>query len=471
MTTSPNPAERATASPHPERVAESLHPDCPDLSRLGPTPADALLRAKAARAEHDDERRTSIWSRGFTRRRLIAGAGMVGVAGIGSQLVTTRVSFAAPDPETQAATNTLVVIFLRGGQDGLSILVPGADEHLTGARPNIRVPAGALVPLTRGFGMHPALEPLRGYWNAGTFSMVPALSTPDLSRSHFQAQDCLERGGRSSTSITSGWLDRTLTELGAGTTFRAISESTTLPRALVGPSNAIAMTGIDSFKLSVGAATRARTTEALERLYTGFTHPLRTQALTTLHALDAAARIQSTPYTPGEGYPNNSFSKSLQDIARLIKSNAGLRVACVDLGGWDMHTGLGTIDTGDMQRLLKPLGQALAAFAKDLGSALGRTTVLTMTEFGRRLKENASGGLDHGHGSVAMLMGGGLKPKSIAGAWPGLAPDVLVSGDVPGSNDFRDLLGEVLVKRFGLTTANLGRIFPDHSYRALGAFA
>lgn len=455
-------------------VSASLHPDCPDLSKVGPNPAEALLRARAARVSHDAEQRNALWSKGFTRRRLIAGAGMVGVAGMASQWVTSRVSFAAPsteNPDADATNNTLVVIFLRGGQDGLSILVPGSDPNLATARPNIRVPESSLIPLARGFGLHPALQPLQPLWNAGTFTAVPALSTPDLSRSHFQAQDCLERGGLASTTVTSGWLNRVLVELGTGTTFRAISESTTLPRSLAGPQDTIALTGIDSFKLNVSDTLHDKTTQALETLYTGFTHPITQQAATTLNALETAAVIQSNPYTPGTGYPANGFSTALKDIARMIKANVGVRVACVDLGGWDMHTNLGTIDSGDMKRLLIPLGQALAAFANDLGTALDRTTVVTMTEFGRRVRENANAGTDHGHGSVAMLLGAGLKLKTIAGTWHGLAPEVLVQGDVPGSNDFRNLLGEILIKRFGLTTTNLSRIFPQHTYQPIGALA
>ncbi|TDP94810.1 DUF1501 domain-containing protein [Labedaea rhizosphaerae] len=444
---------------------QGLHPDCPDLRRLGPNRAEATLRATAARMRHDEERRSELWSRGFTRRRALAGAGMVGVAAFGAQLVTTRVSFGDP----ASTGGTLVVVFLRGGMDGLSVLVPADDPHLKQARPNIAVPGGALIPLTRGFGLHPALEPMRKHWKNGTFSAVPALSTPDLSRSHFQAQDCLERGGASTSAAATGWLDRVLAQLGPGTTFRAVGEASTLPRALVGTGGELALRGIDTFKLAGWDGVHDRTVQALSTLYTGFDHPLAGQAKNTLQALATAEKLSHAQYQASVPYPDDDFAKSLADVARLIKSKVGLRVACVDLGGWDMHTNLGKVDAGDMTSMLTRLGKALDAFATDLGPALNDTTLVTMTEFGRRVEENGNTGLDHGHGAVALLLGGGLKAQNIAGDWAGLAPDVLDNGDVPGSNDYRDLLGELVTKRLGLGADGLRTIFPGHDYAALGA--
>ncbi|MCG8920642.1 DUF1501 domain-containing protein [Actinokineospora sp. PR83] len=434
-------------------MTDHLHPDCPDTARLGPNREESLLRARAARVEHDNGTRDRLWSGGFTRRRALAGAGMAGVAALGAQLVTTRVSFGAPGP------GTLVVVFLRGGMDGLSVLVPADDPVLRAARPKTAV-SGSL-PLARGFGLHPALEPLKKHWDAGRFTAVPALSTPDISRSHFQAQDVLERGG----AAGSGWLDRVLAEMGPGTTFRAVGEASTLPRSLVGTSGAVALRGIDGFRLAGWEGAHERTTAALATLYTGLDHPLAAQAATTLGALRTAGTIATTAYQSTAQYPDGAFGKSLADVARLIKSGTGLRVACVDLGGWDMHTDLAT----DMTRNLTELGRALDAFATDLGPALDTTTLLTMTEFGRRIAENGSAGTDHGHGSVALLLGGGLRPRTIAGAWDGLAENVQDHGDVPGSNDHRDLLGELVTRRLGLTEANLAKVFPGHDYRRLGA--
>lgn len=425
---------------------------------------EAALRARAEAVRDDQQRRAASWSSGFTRRRLLAGAGFAGVAAIGSQLVTTRVSFGDP----AQTTGTLVVVFLRGGMDGLSVVVPADDPHLLAARPNLAVRAASLLPLDRGFGLHPALAPLHKYWGSGQFAAVPALSTPDLSRSHFQAQDCLERGGSSTDGVAGGWLDRVLTELGPGTTFRAVAEGSTLPRSLVGSSGALALRGIESFKIGGWDGVHDKTVQALTTLYTGFDHPLAVQAATTLAALDTAEKVGAEEYKPAAEYPDHGFAKSLRNIAQLVKADVGLRVACVDLGGWDMHTDLGKVDSGDMQRMLTALGGSLAAFAADLGEKLGDVTVVTMTEFGRRIEENANGGTDHGHGAVALLLGGGIAGGTVHGNWQGLAPEVRDHGDVPGSNDYRNLLGELVTARLGLTGPALDRVFPGHRVQAIG---
>ena len=425
---------------------------------------EAALRTRAENVRTQQQDRAGAWSRGFTRRRLLAGAGFAGVAAIGSQLVTTRVSFGDPTQNS----GTLVVVFLRGGMDGLSVVVPADDPHLLAARPNIAVRAGSLLPLDRGFGLHPALAPLHKYWGTRQLTAVPALSTPDLSRSHFQAQDCLERGGSSTDAAAGGWLDRVLTELGPGTTFRAIAEGSTLPRSLVGGNGALALRGIESFKLGGWDGVHDKTVQALTTLYTGFDHPLATQAATTLAALDTAETIAATDYKPAVEYPDHGFATSLANIAQLVKSDVGLRVACVDLGGWDMHTGLGKVDGGDMLRMLTALGGSLAAFAADLGDKLDEVTVVTMTEFGRRIEENANSGCDHGHGSVALLLGGKLAGGTVHGNWQGLAPEVRDHGDVPGSNDYRNLLGELVTARLGLSAAALAKIFPGHTVEPIG---
>jgi len=200
-----------------------------NLERYGPNRAEAALRLRAEAVTAELAAQKDKWRFGFTRRRVLAGAGAVGVAALGSQLVTTRVAFGDP-----ATTNrALIAIFLRGGMDGLSVVVPAGDANYKAARPVIAVPDSVLIPAGRGFGLNPALAPLRPLWSAGQMAAVHAVASPDASRSHFQAQDCLERGA-ASTSVHSGWLDRTLAALGPGTTFRAVAEGSALPRSMVG---------------------------------------------------------------------------------------------------------------------------------------------------------------------------------------------------------------------------------------------
>jgi uncharacterized protein (DUF1501 family) len=430
-----------------------------ELLRHGPNLPEAAIRVRAESVTAALAAQRDRWREGFTRRRVIAGAGAVGVASLGTQLVTTQVAFGAPD----TTRNTLIVVFLRGGQDGLSMLVPAGDPNLLRARPNIAIPAATLLPAGRGFGLNPNLAPLQPFWTAGQMAAVPAVASPDVSRSHFQAQDCIERGA-ATTSVHTGWLNRVLALSGPGTTFRAIAEGTEMPRSLVGEQDKIVLDGIDQFRLNGGDA---KTMEALATLYTGLNHPLEGQAKVTLQAITAAQRI-STNRTGTVKYPGGGFADSLSDVALLIKAQVGLKVATINVGGWDMHTNIGKVDNGDMKNQLTALATGLAAFATDLGPLLDNVTLVTMTEFGRRVLENGNGGTDHGHGGVMLLLGGGLNGGQVHGVWPGLAPGALDQGDVARANDFRDVLGEAIATRLGI--GDIGAVFPDHGYKRLGAF-
>lgn len=452
-----------TPDPH-EDILSSLHPDCPDWRRLGPTADDAKVRAAAHAVRADLEQRESMWSKGFTRRRLLKGGLGVGVAAVGAQLVTTRVSYAAPGTPA-AEAGTLVVVFLRGGMDGLSVLVPGNDPFLQAARPGILVQDSALIPLGRGFGLHPALAPLQPLIAAGQLAAVPAVSTPDLSRSHFQAQDCLERGGVASSTVRTGWLDRVLTASGPGTTFRAIALGPRTPRS-VASSGAIAFEALTRLTLDGYDKVKPASLKAIGELYTGIDNPIAVQAQLSLSAIDTAAALGQQP--PSDvTYPGGGFASSLRDVASLIKSDQGVRVACIDLGGWDMHTGIGTVEDGDMKNALTGVAAALAAFTADLGTHLAKTTIVTMSEFGRRIEQNASGGTDHGHGNVALIMGGGVN-GGVRGVWQGLDPAVRDNGDVPGTNDYRAFLGEVVTKRLGISADGLATVFPGAPAPDLG---
>ena len=435
-----------------------MDPDDPRPEAALDREAERVTGALAAQRE--------AWRHGFTRRRLLAGLGGLGVAGLGSQLASTRVAFGATAQDGSPGT-TLVVIFLRGGVDGLSMVVPRGDAALAAARPRIAVPEGALLAGDDRFGLHPALAPLHPLWTSGQLAAVHAVASPDLSRSHFQAQDCLERGA-ATTSVASGWLDRLLTALGPGTTFRAVANGSSLPRSLLGSEEKLVLQGIERFDLAGGEWVRDRTVAALTALYTGLDHPVAGHAQVTLQALAAARELAQADYQPATEYPGGGFAEQLRDVARLIKARVGLRVAAIDLGGWDMHTWIGQVDNGGMQRHLADLAGALAAFTTDLGPDLDRVTVVTMSEFGRRVAENGNAGADHGHGGVMLLLGGGLRGGQVHGSWPGLAPDALDNGDLAGANDYRDVLVELLQRRLGI--GDPAPIFPDHRPTRLGVF-
>jgi uncharacterized protein (DUF1501 family) len=157
----------------------------------------------------------------------------------------------------------------------------------------------------------------------------------------------------------------------------------------------------------------------------------------------------------------------VNDAPALVRADVGLRYATMELGGWDMHENIGTVDGGRMLTQLTELSTALGAFATELGSDLDRVTVATISEFGRRVAQNGSGGLDHGHGTAMLLLGGGVRGGRVYGQWPGLAPSKLDSGDLAVTTDYRDVLGEILTERCG--AGSLSTVFPGLTPRPPGA--
>jgi uncharacterized protein (DUF1501 family) len=206
---------------------------------------------------------------------------------------------------------------------------------------------------------------------------------------------------------------------------------------------------------------------ALRQLQHGAPEVISAPARTTLAALNTAQSLSTAAYAPANGasYPKDDVGGSLSNVAQLIKAKVGLRVAAVDAGNWDMHVGLGSPTSGWMHDNLTGLGQALAAFATDLGTAMSNVVVVTLSEFGRRVMENDSGGLDHGHGNAVLVMGGGVRGGSVYGRWPGLADSDLVLGNLAGTTDYRTILAELLEARCGLRATH---VFPGLGNHRLG---
>jgi uncharacterized protein (DUF1501 family) len=169
----------------------------------------------------------------------------------------------------------------------------------------------------------------------------------------------------------------------------------------------------------------------------------------------------------GAVYPEDSdLGRALRDVVRLIRAKVGLQVACVDFGDWDMHEDVGAPDRGRLHDHLDELARCLAAFATDLGPLLDDLTLVTLSEFGRRVEENGSGGTDHGHGNAVLLLGGGVVGGTVHGRWPGLADADLVDGDLAGATDYRQLLAEVLTARCGV--GSVASVFPGLTPAPLG---
>ncbi len=408
---------------------------------------------------------------GVTRRTLITGAMAAGaLASLGGLpgLGTTSLAFA----DTPYAGDTVVVLSLRGGFDGLSAVVPAFDPGYAAARPGIGVPASVLTPLDGRFGLHPALAPLSPLWTSGQLAFVHAVGQAAPTRSHFAAMDELERAAPG-TSLRTGWLDRTLGLTGTGGPFAATQVGQTMASpGFLGPNPEMTLDSIDSFSLqaSWNAAEQARWLTAMTAMQADAPPLVAGPARTALSALTTADTLRATPYVPAGGaqYPAGELGPALRDVARLVKAGVGLRLAAVDSGDWDMHVGLGAFDDtyGWMRRKLDELGKALAAFSADLGAGMSGVTVVTLSEFGRRVTQNGSGGVDHGHGNAVMLLGGGVVGGQVYGRWPGLGAADLVDGDLAGTTDYRTVLAEVLEKRCGVATST---VFPGLDAARLGA--
>ena len=418
---------------------------------------------------------TSEAAGGLTRRTLLRRLATAGALGAAMTVVdglspNARYAFAA-SPASYTG-DVLVVLSLRGGFDGLNAIVPIGDPGYLNARPGIGIPESALIPADGIFGLHPALAPLKPFWDAGTFGAVHAVGQPSPSRSHFQAMAELERAAPGS-SLRSGWLDRTIGTRPVGSVFQAAQVgSTQVAPSLAGPNPELSMSSIKNFDLNGAggdAKQRALWAKTLKAMHVGAPPAVALPAAAALGAVNTTSSMTAAGYTPANGadYPADSaLGGALQDVARLVKQQVGLQVVCVDEGDWDMHAGMGGPDKGWMHDHLTDLAQSLAAFATDLGPLMDGVTVVTLSEFGRRVSENGSGGVDHGHGNAVLMLGGGTVGGTVHGIWPGLSEENLADGDLAGVTDYRLILGEILTKRCGM--GSLSDVFPNLTGTPIG---
>lgn len=392
------------------------------------------------------------------RRRFLglAGGASLATAAAGATTVWLRPGAALAAGSGAAAAgstgSTLVHVFLRGGADGLSVLAPVDDPLYHQSRPTIAVPGDAGLPAAEGFALHPAATRLKAMFDAGRLALVPAAGSPNPVRSHFSAQDLMEKGTPSTMSTPDGWLGRYVRESAGANeaTLRSLSIGKGVQPSLRGSATIAAR---DLSSLAVPAGPPA---PAVAGLYVGGPGPLADQAGAARDVVADVAPLQSEAAPPA-GWPTG-FGPAFWPIARLLTAGAPVEVASVDLGGWDLHHDLGsaTDDKGAMHRLVADLDAALGAFFDHLGPLGDAVTVVGVTEFGRRIAENGSGGADHGRGSVMLVAGGGVD-GGVKGDWPGLADTD--AGDVRVVNDYRLVMAELLGRR--LRPADLTRVFPD----------
>jgi len=404
---------------------------------------------------------------GLSRRGLLRGAlAAAGVGATGSMFGSTflQASYGA----TRPSGNVLVLLSLRGASDGLSLVVPHGDPAYYTARPRIAIPKASLLAQDAFFGLHPRLAPLVPLWDAGTMAVVHATGLPVANRSHFSAMEVLEDADPgSSTRI--GWLNRLIGQDTYTNPLQAVGMGMSVPiTALYGPQPTVTSASIDALRLSGDDQwdPNGRRRTSMTSMWKDAAGPLGDGARSALAAVGDFAPVRASSETPSNGasYPDDDLGQALHAAARMIRTNVGVDVIAVDHDGdWDMHTDLGTLEWGRMTRAASSLAGGLAAFFTDLGTLADKVTVVGISEFGRRVKENANYGLDHGHGNAMFLLGAGVK-GGYHGTWPGLTNSL--DADLAVTTDYRSVLAEVVTKRMGASSA---AVFPSFTPETVGA--
>jgi uncharacterized protein (DUF1501 family) len=398
----------------------------------------------------------------FSRRFFLKSAA-VAMVGVGS--VPTWLSRAVYAKEASGRRKKiLIAIFQRGAVDGLNVVVPHGEAAYYTARPSIAIPRPdgserSAIELDGHFGLHPALHSLKPLWDARQFAIVQAVGSPDPTRSHFDAQDYMESGTPGVKTTSDGWLNRALVSEPKPSPVRAVSLGADLARTLRGKNSALAIRDVNDFQVKDSQAA-----DTFESMY-GATadQVLNGTSRETFEAIKLMQSLDKKPYTPADAarYSNGRLGQSLAQIAQLIKADVGLEVAFADVGGWDTHVNEAGAEPhlGQLANLLRGFGDSLAAFSRDMGDRMADITVVTMSEFGRTVKENGNRGTDHGHANMMFVLGGEVRGGKVFGKWPGLERENLYEErDLMVTTDFRTVLSEVVSKQLG--NRDLSTVFP-----------
>jgi uncharacterized protein (DUF1501 family) len=401
-------------------------------------------------------------------RRFFLHKGALAVAG-----TTAMPNFLVRSVLAQAATvpgQRLVVIFQRGAADGLNVVVPYREKNYYSMRPSIAIPQNQVVDLDGFFGLHPSLTAFKPLYDQGHLAIVHACGSPDMSRSHFDAQDYMESGTPGIKGTDDGWLNRALQAEDAcncarhsqeHTAFRALALGADVPRTLAGKLPAIAMSNVNTFSVGARGPHPGPAASAFEAMYAGsgdqILHAAGDETFEAVKMLRAANPGQYQP-AAGAQYPNTEFGNSMRQIAQLLKANLGVEAAFTDVGGWDTHQNQGNVN-GQLANRLTDFSNSIAAFWRDMGDDAANITLVTMSEFGRTARENGTGGTDHGHANAMFVLGGQVKGGKVYGRWPGLDNDQLNEGrDLALTTDYRQVLSEVITHSLG--AENLELVFP-----------
>ena len=403
----------------------------------------------------------------ITRRVFLKGGALaiVGTGVIPSFL--TRAVYAAETAGATPGKKRLVVLFQRGAADGLNIVVPHGEPAYYSLRPSIAIPRprgnDGAIDLDGFFGLHPSMSAFKPLWDSRQLAIVHAAGSPDNTRSHFDAQDYMESGTPGVKSTEDGWLNRAVAGINepGPSPFRAVAMGGALPRTLAGASPAVSVGNIRDFAVGGRGPVGNMASSSFEAMYEQSVDTvLHGTGNETFEAVKMLRSANPEKYTPAAGanYPRGRFGDSLRQVAQLIKANLGVEVAFADIGGWDHHVNEGSVQ-GQIANITREFSQSIAAFWTDLGDLAGETIVVTMSEFGRTVRENGNRGTDHGHANVMFVLGGPVRGGKVYGRWPGLQMEHLYEGrDLAVTTDFRQVLSEAVYRHLG--NKDLEKVFP-----------
>ena len=398
---------------------------------------------------------------------------VAGTAAIPSFMVRSVLAEAAIAPGQR-----LVVIFQRGAADGLNVVVPYLEKNYYSMRPTIAIPQNQVIDLDGFFGLHPSLASFKPLYDQGHLAIVHACGSPDMSRSHFDAQDYMESGTPGVKGTDDGWLNRALQAEDLlhrceGTcehsAFRALALGADVPLTLAGRVPAIALNNVKGFNIAGRGPAPSPAANAFQAMYADTGDQIfHTAGDETFEAVKMLRDANPAQYQPANGasYPGSEFGNSMKQIAQLLKANLGVEAAFTDVNGWDTHQNQGGVN-GQLANRLSDLSQSIAAFWRDMGDSAENITLVTMSEFGRTAHENGTGGTDHGHANAMFVLGGRVNGGKVYGKWPGLANEQLNQGrDLALTTDYRAVLGEVVTNTIG--ARDLEKVFPGASLNPAG---
>ena len=406
-------------------------------------------------------------------RRFFLKSGSIALASMGASLSAPAFleRVVMGNTVTGGKRKTLIAIFQRGAVDGLNMVVPFGEVNYYESRGSIAIPkpqsgnAEAAIDLDGFFGLHPAMSSFKPLWDSKRLAIIHAAGSPDNTRSHFDAQDYMESATPGVKSTHDGWLNRYLQSKQdqEQSSFRAVSMTKTMPRVLQGGAPAVAMANLSDFTIRAGKAS-ANIQGGFEAIYGVKSNDiLAGKGKETFAAVNYLKKANPAQYKPENGaqYPRNPFGNSLLQIAQLIKADVGLEIAFTDMDGWDTHVNQGN-SRGQLANLLQQFSSGIAALYQDLGQRMDDVIVLTMSEFGRTVRENGNRGTDHGHANAMFVMGNSVRGGKVYGRWPGLKEDQLHEGrDLALTTDFRDVFGELATRHLGSKDSK--SIFPGYS--------